>query len=141
MRSYLPSLSETALLAFPDLPALHTCPMYFNKLVDPVLRFLYLGPGFCTRDNLFGVGYSVLLILNYTLAIAAFYVVFGALRRCGWRRAVARKMKLTEERLAEHDMGSEERAIVRAEQGESTWSAKIKSYQARLSPLKGKEKV
>jgi hypothetical protein len=112
--------------------------MYFNQLVDPVLRFAHLGPGFCTRDNLFGVGYLVLLVLNYTLAIVAFYVVFGGLRRLGRRRS---ETKHTEQKLEEYNMGSEDRAIVRTEQGESSWSAKIRSYQSMLSPLKEKAKM
>jgi hypothetical protein len=115
--------------------------MYFNQLVDPAIRFSNLGPGFCTRDNLFGVGYVVLLVLNYALAIVAFYVVFGVFRKFKWWRAVAREMKHTEERLKEYDMSPEDRAIVRAEQGEGGWGAKIKSYQSRLNPVREKEKM
>jgi hypothetical protein len=122
MRSYLPSWGETASPAFPDAPILHACPMYFSQLVDPALRFSRLGPGFCTRDNLFGVGYLVLLVLNYALAIIALFAVFGVLRRFGWRKAVTRGSKHIEKTLKENDMGSEERATMRAEQGESSWS-------------------
>jgi hypothetical protein len=122
MRSYLPSWGETASPAFPDAPTLHTCPMYFSQLVDPALRFSHLGPGFCTRDNLFGVGYLVILVLNYVFAIIAFLAVFGVLRRFGRWRAVTRVAKHTELKLEENDVGSEERAMMRAEQGESSWS-------------------
>jgi hypothetical protein len=98
--------------------------MYLKQLVDPAIQFSRLGPGFCTRDNLFGVGYLVLLVLNYALAIVAFYAVFGILKRFRWWRAVARAMKHSEERLKEYDLSLEERAVARAEQGEGGWAVR-----------------
>jgi hypothetical protein len=95
--------------------------MYLRQLVDPAIKLSHLGPGFCTRDNLFGVGYLVLLVLNYALAIVTFYTVFGILRRFRWWRAVTGAIKHSEERLKEYDLSPEERAVARAEQGEGGW--------------------
>ncbi|KAG9188709.1 hypothetical protein G6011_07414 [Alternaria panax] len=121
---------------FPDYPTLHRCPMNLAQLIDPAIRSWNLGPGFCTRDNLFGVGYLLLLAVNYIVAILALYVVFAVLGKIVCWRGFARKGTRTEDRAMEW------RSMDRVERGEGSWVGKhIKAFRPVLSSVREKEKM
>ncbi|CAE7001547.1 hypothetical protein PTTW11_01256 [Pyrenophora teres f. teres] len=74
---------------FAAIPSFHACPTPIAQLIDPAIHFLSIGPGLCTRDNLFGLGYLALLTLNYGLFLYAIFVVLMVFARlCGWCRGV-----------------------------------------------------
>jgi hypothetical protein len=99
--------------------------MNIAQLVDPAIRSWHLGPGFCTRDNLFGVGYLLLLAVNYILVILAFCVAFAVLGRIVCWRGFARKGSEMEERLGGGNKAWEVRNLDRAERGEGGWVGKV----------------
>ena len=105
--------------SFPDYPTLHKCPMYIAQLIDPMIRSWNLGPGFCTRDNLFGVSYLIVLGVNYILAMMAFFMVVAVLRKVVCCRCGGRDRKRGE------DMGGDARGMDRAERGEGGWMGKV----------------
>ena len=105
--------------SFPDYTTLHKCPMYIAQLIDPMIRSWNLGPGFCTRDNLFGVSYLIVLGVNYILAMMAFSMVVAVLRKVVCCRCGGRHRKRGE------DMGGDARSLERAERGEGGWMGKV----------------
>lgn len=99
----------------------HDCPSHFKDLIDPALRSLRLGPGFCTADNLYGLSYLLLLMLNYAFAFIAFCAVWKAMSRFRWCRAMFRILQWRSRGL-ETMQGDED--VARAERGERK-SAKV----------------
>lgn len=110
---------------FPEYPTLHTCPMNIARLIDPAIQSWHLGPGLCTRDNLFGVGYLVLLVVNYILAFLALYAVLAVLGRIVCWRAFAKRDMRTKDRSICGKKEWETRSLDRAERGEGGWVAKV----------------
>jgi hypothetical protein len=100
--------------------------MYIAQLVDPTIRSWHLGPGFCTRDNLFGVGYLLVLAVNYTLAVLAFCAVFAILGRIVCWRNTARASNTTEDKFIHREKGGELKSLDRAERGEGSWCGKVR---------------
>ena len=98
---------------FPDYPTLHRCPMNIAQLIDPAIRSWNLGPGFCTRDNLFGVSYVLLLVVNYMVAVLALYAVFAILRGFAGKDTRTR------------DKALDWRSADRLERGEGGWVGKV----------------
>ncbi|RYN74433.1 hypothetical protein AA0117_g6861 [Alternaria alternata] len=120
---------------FPDYPTLHRCPMNIAQLIDPAIRSWNLGPGFCTRDNLFGVSYVLLLVVNYMVAVLALYAVFAILGKIVCWRGFAGKDTRT------RDKALDWRSADRLERGEGGWVGKIKAFRPILSPVREKEKM
>jgi len=76
---------------FSEIPSLHNCPTPIAQLIDPLIHFLGIGPGLCTRYNLFGLGYLVLLAINYGLIPYAVYAVLATFARlCGRSRGIGK---------------------------------------------------
>ncbi|EDU50586.1 predicted protein [Pyrenophora tritici-repentis Pt-1C-BFP] len=70
---------------FDETPSFHDCPTPIAQLIEPAIQYLGIGPGLCTRDNLFGLGYLVLLAINYGLLLYVICVVLIVFTRlCGW---------------------------------------------------------
>ncbi|KAF2846822.1 hypothetical protein T440DRAFT_471525 [Plenodomus tracheiphilus IPT5] len=116
MRSYPPIASQS--LSFPAYTTttkLHSCPYCIKGFLDPALRSIHLGPGFCTSDNLYGLSYLLLLVLNYALAFIAFGVVWRFLSRLHWWNVVSRIFRRRNRRL---EAIRTEEDVVRAERGE-----------------------
>ncbi|RMZ66685.1 hypothetical protein GMOD_00002044 [Pyrenophora seminiperda CCB06] len=79
---------------FPELPSLHNCPTPIAQLIDPAIHFLRIGPGLCTRDNLFGLGYLVLMVINCGLVYYTICVLLAIFAKLfGWYRGM-QKMRL-----------------------------------------------
>jgi hypothetical protein len=93
--------------------------MNIAQLIDPAIRSWNLGPGFCTRDNLFGVSYVLLLIVNYMVAVLALYAVFAILGKIVCWRGFARKDTRTREKAMDW------RSVDRLERGEGSWVGKV----------------
>ena len=80
--------------SFTEIPSLHNCPTPIAQLVDPLIHFLGIGPGLCTRDNLFGLGYLVLLAINFGLIVYAIYMVLAIFARLCSRCGGTGKMRM-----------------------------------------------
>lgn len=114
-------------LAHDMAPRLHNCPAYIKDLIDPALRSMHVGPGFCTADNLFGVAYVLLLLMNYTVAFAFFCGCWKALCRFRWCRATWRTLRRTTDTPTPSEA---EQSFGRAERGEGNWG-KVKTLESR----------
>jgi hypothetical protein len=99
--------------------------MYIAQLIDPAIRSWGLGPGYCTRDNLFGVAYLVVLAVNYVLAILAFYMILAVLRRLVCCRSTARDIKRVNDGVVGEEKGGDVEGLDRAERGEGGWVGKV----------------
>lgn len=86
----------------------HECPAYLRDLFDPAIHFLNLGPGLCTVDNLFGLGYLLLVVLNYFIAFAAVCACLRALGRLRWTGVVSRGLRWRGELVGEEESGDGE---------------------------------
>jgi hypothetical protein len=93
--------------------------MNIAQLIDPAIRSWNLGPGFCTRDNLFGVSYVLLLVVNCMVAVLALYAVFAILGKIVCWRGFAGKDTRT------RDKALDWRSADRLERGEGGWVGKV----------------
>jgi hypothetical protein len=98
--------------------------MYMAQLIDPAIRSWNLGPGFCTRDNLFGVAYLVVLGVNYVLALLAFCTMLAVLRRLLCCTCARREGKRRDD-VVGGDKSAELKGLDRAERGEGGWMGKV----------------
>jgi hypothetical protein len=83
-------------------------------MIDPAIHSLHLGPGFCTQENLFGIAYLALYVLNSALAALVWLSIYRILRRIRWCRLGWTDIALTKHIL---EPNAEEEEIVMAESG------------------------